>query len=451
MPTDLDELFTALGRQADAIPIAPAELARRRGRRRSRNQAAIAAAVAVCLVAGGIAGLLHRPGRHATPAVSPSARALTPVGAPIWLGGTLAADTSAVAGGRAFTEWQTADGTIHLLAADLTTGAGVWTAQRPGKPGELSSLWAVSQTVMLSSESTVSVYDAADGRVRWELPVAGNDRVLPHERGLIRLSGTGQTALYDWRSGKRQWSLDGLGDGPVAAIVTRTEGQRMMDVRTDDRLVQVSRAGQVRVVSVGTGTVTRSLTVPPPAERGMTIAYQGWLITQEAAGRAYRVRATDLGSGASAVVFTAPAGNELHSVDMFRERLFLLDGSPTGTRVVTVDPRQGRQLGEFPTADRVNGLAASDRRVLAGGQGITELYDENGRSLYRAPDADIHWLTPETLLRVTASGTVERIRVADGRVEPLGEIPLQLGECAFTTDRLACPVADGLRIWSLTG
>ncbi|WIM95455.1 PQQ-binding-like beta-propeller repeat protein [Actinoplanes oblitus] len=452
MPTDLDDLFAALGRQADAIAIAPAEQARRRGRRRGRNQAVVAAAVAVCLVAGAVGGLLHRSGHSTAPAVTPSSRTLSEIGRPVGLDGTLTTSTTVASNGRVFTLWQEPNGEFRVLAADLETGAEAWAVQHRGEPDELATLSPVAQAVVLSTDRTATAYDPADGHRLWELPLATSDVLTVHRRALVRWSrDTGELAALDWRSGEQRWSLPGLGDGPVWSLAVHSVDQMRADGGTDDRLVQVTGKGQVRVVNVDTGTVSRSLTVPAPDGSGMMRADNGWLITSETSGTGYRVRATDLRTGDSTVVFTGPPGNALTAVAMYLERLFVLDTGPTGTRVVAIDLRQSRRLWEVLDDHPMDGISAIGGHLLIGGQGITELYDQNGLLVYRTPDSYLHWLTTETLLRLTMSGTVERIRVADGRVEPLGQIPLQLGPCDSTPDRLACPVADGLRIWRLPG
>ncbi|BCJ42465.1 hypothetical protein GCM10010168_07930 [Actinoplanes ianthinogenes] len=451
MPTDLDDLFTALGCQADAIPIAPAEQARRRGQRRSRNQATIAA-VAVCLVLAGVGGLLHRSGHSTAPAVTPSTRTLSEIGRPIGLDGTLTTWTSMAHDGRVFTLWQGPGGGLHVLAADLATGAEAWTVQHRGEAGETPRLRVADEAVVLRTGQAATGYDPADGHRLWDLPVAKPDELLVHHRALVRWSkDTGGLAAFDWRSGAQRWSLPGLGGGPVWSIAVHSVDQMSEDGGTDDRLVQVTGKGQVRVVDIGTGTVARSLTVPAPADDGMMLAYNGWLITHETTGTTYQVRATDLRTGDSAVVYTGSPGHALNAVDMYLDRLFVLDRSRTGTRVVAIDLKDRRRLWEILTTRPMAGISARAGHVLTSGEGITELYDQNGRFVYRTPDTYVTWLTTDTLLRVTMAGTVERIRVADGHVEPLGQIPLQLGPCDSTPDRLACPVAEGLRIWSLPG
>jgi hypothetical protein len=450
MPADLDDLFTALGRQADAIPIAPAEQARRRGTHR-RNRAAIAGAVAVCLVAGGVVGLLHRSGRQATPTVAPSG-ALREVGAPITLGGTYATDWTTIAGGRVHILWHQPDGTFRILTADLKTGDPQWTAHRKDAPDTLAGLYTVTQAVALVSERLATVYDPADGHRLWEQPLTETERLVAHNHAAIRASGrTGQLAAYDWRTGKQRWTLAGLGEVQVTTVVVRSAGQMGPDGATDPRLVQVASDGRVRVVDVDTGEVSRAFTIPARAEDSLLIASGQYLITQDKAGTPYRMRATDLGTGESAVVFTGTAGNDRAEFDMLQDRLYVQDESPAGSRVIAIDPRTGRQLWAVRAAAPAAALSGFGTRVLTMGQTTTALYDENGRTVYRAPNSSLHWLTSETLLNVTPNGAVQRIRATDGHAEPLGEIGLQIGPCDQAPDRLACPTIDGLRIWSFGG
>src|ERR1700754_2702630 len=127
MPTDLDYLFSQLGRQADAIPLATAEQARTRGRQRTRRQTVISAAVAVVLVAVGMGAALSRPRPDAGKPAGPNpSHALTEVGSPFVFGGEPRRAVSSISGRRVFTTWQTGDGTVRLTAADVHTGKPVW-------------------------------------------------------------------------------------------------------------------------------------------------------------------------------------------------------------------------------------------------------------------------------------------------------------------------------------
>ncbi|MEV4707687.1 hypothetical protein [Actinoplanes sp. NPDC049316] len=43
------------------------------------------------------------------------------------------------------------------------------------------------------------------------------------------------------------------------------------------------------------------------------------------------------------------------------------------------------------------------------------------------------------------------VSATDGRVRPLGTVPVNPASCARTADRLACATTTGLRLWALPG
>ncbi|MEU4421013.1 PQQ-binding-like beta-propeller repeat protein [Actinoplanes sp. NPDC024001] len=452
MPTDLDELFQGLGRQADAIPIAPPEAARLRGRQRRRNRAVIAAAVAVCLVAAGVSGLLNRPGRQPDSTVAPSGPGLSAVGSPISLGNPVTVDYSVTAGGRVFTLWQAADGTVNLLAADLRTGAQAWKTQRPAKPDAFMHLYAMSQGIALLAEGRISVYDPADGRLRWEMPYSEADGLTVQTRAVVRWSAqTRRIEAFGWQDGKRLWSLETAGD----KLVTVRSGT---EIRQEDlagkRVVQVSATGKGQVVDLDSGTAGETFSIPAAAANGTITAFEEWLISEETwpDRSGYRLHATDLRTGDTRVIAERESGHTLGQADLCGpNRLCVLDKQDATTTVTAIDLATREQVWEVPGPDGAEGIEAHDGYLLTGGGGAGTLYDRNGQVVYRAPDSAVSWLTAESLLRVAGSGEVERIRVANGHTERVGTVPLQIGVCAAVPDRLACPTSEGLRIWSLSG
>src|ERR1700759_3875911 len=82
MPSDLDEMFAALSRDADEIPVAEAPVVRRRGTQRVRVQATAAVALAVGLVAVGVGGVAvaRRPAPKPTVDTPGVSSTLPPVG-----------------------------------------------------------------------------------------------------------------------------------------------------------------------------------------------------------------------------------------------------------------------------------------------------------------------------------------------------------------------------------
>ncbi|WP_328461524.1 PQQ-like beta-propeller repeat protein [Actinoplanes sp. NBC_00393] len=454
MPTDLDELFQGLSRQADAIPIAPPEAARQRGRQLRRSRL-VAAAVAVCLVAGGVSGLVNRPARQADPADTPSHRELPDVGSPIDLGKPVTVDYSMTAGGRVFSLWQATDGTINLLAADLHTGARAWIARRPAKPDTFPYMYVMSQGIALVTEGKLSVYDNADGRLRWELPVPEADRFLVQSRAVVRWSAeTERIEAFDWAGGKRLWSQATPGEKPRGLTTLRSGDEFRPEDLIGEQVLRISAAGQARVMDIDTGTAGLTLSLPGPAvDDRMVMAVKGWVISQETQPdrSGYRLHATDTRTGTTRMIADRAIGHTLSHAGMCgTDRFCVLDAQDAKTTLTAIDLTTGTQVWEVPAPDHASSIESHGGYVLTvGGSGA--LYDRNGQVVYRAPDSAVAWLTADSLLRVAGGGPVERIRVADGHVEPVGTIPLQIGACAAVPDRLACPTSDGLRIWSLTG
>ncbi|WP_433296991.1 PQQ-binding-like beta-propeller repeat protein [Actinoplanes sp. CA-030573] len=455
MPVDLDDLFTALAGQADAIPLGTADRARRRGRQRTRNRvAALSAAVAVCLVTAGVAGFLAGTRRDGHP-VSPPSHALPEVGAPIPLGGGLRDTWSAIAGGRVFTAWSDAQGRVGVVATDPATGAALWTDRTVERNAQLVDLRATSPAVLLiagTTRRTVTALRPADGRQLWRLTVGENDALVPHPRALVRWSATTrETEGYDWATGTRIWSGAPGGDSPIRTFGMRTAGDPTPDGYTGDAVVQLTTTGRAVVRDAGTGAVRHTTSAGSPRRDGLAAVIDGRLYTEEESGG---VRVTDLDSpgGGSAVIAT---GAGLVSFDVCgNERLCVLDQASDGrTTVAAIDRATGRTLWRVAGPPGPAGLSARGDHVLVSGGGTTVLYDAAGAEVVRTPDAEVGWLTPGTLVMypALAPGTVTTFRVGDRRLTRLGEVPTRNGRCVHTSDRLICPTATDLRVWTLTG
>jgi outer membrane protein assembly factor BamB len=475
MPVDLDDLFLALGRQADAVPLAPAAAAVQRGRRRTRMQAVVSAAAVVCLLTVGVA-LAVRPDRHDDRRRTPVAprHALTDVGAPIAFGGPLRDAETAIAAGRVYAAWQTVDGVIRVLGADLRTGTVAWPARSPGRTGELGALEAVPQALLITvapegltkAGRVLYVYDPADGRLRWQLPMDDADDLVVHERALVRMvAATGRTEALNWSTGAKRWSLPGTGDQPVRTMGMRVPADDPGAGFTDDRLVQVTKAGRIQVRDVDTGALHWTAAGTVTGTDGLTSyhAYDGWLYDDERAnGDAvpYRVRATDLRSdhGDSLIVREGRAGHSLGMVQPCgSQRVCVLDQDGDRHTVLTaidvLNHRQWQVAGP-DGGDAI--LALHGYTLVSGGDGANALYDSEGEQVFHSPDAAVAgWLDANILLvlppSVATPGPVGKVDIAGRRLTPLGERPPVSGPCAWTADRLACPTTTSLRIWSLSG
>ena len=475
MPIDLDDMFTTLGRHADTIPLAPAEQARRRGRQRTRTRAVIAAAAAVCLVTAGTGAVIARHDRQTAPPTSK--RGLPTVGAPVEFGDQARAATEAGADGRLYTAWQTLNGQISMNAVDLRTGAVAWPARQLGsRTDTLQAVNALPQALVVilghpegaESDSTMYVFDPADGRQRWTSALGAGDEYVPHESGLVLASAkTGRTEAFDWVSGARRWQLPAPADRPartVGTYVDRNEDFMLGRpfVFTDDRLVQVTRAGKVQVRDITTGELRRTVTAAPPDTDPRTyLAYDGWLYNDEhecCEANGYRIRATDLrtGQGGTKVVFTRGPGHQLDMLQMCGDlRVCVTDRDRAGRTTVSVlDLATGRQLWQATPAQEAGSVATVHGYTLVGGaSGDRVVYDRDGKRVFSTPASSVTWLDVNTLLLLPAlvAGPASKVTLPDGRVTVLGEVPPASDACAWTPARLACPTGTSLRIWSLTG
>jgi outer membrane protein assembly factor BamB len=475
MSLDLDEMFTAFGRHADAVPLVPAVQARRRGQQRTRTRAVVTAAVTVFLIAAGVGAAIVRHDRQPAPVTSK--RGLTAVGAPIEFGDQAGAATAVGTDGRLYTAWQTLNGQISLTAVDLDTGAVDWPAKQLGRRTDtLQTVNALPQALVVTLEhaegsasaSTMYIYNPVDGRPRWELALDAGDDYVPHESGLIRVSAkTGRTEAFDWVTGARRWQLPGRADRPVHTMGTYVDrNEDFMLGRpflfTDDRLVQVTRAGQVQVRDITTGELRRTVTATPPGTDPRTyLAYDGWLYNDEhecCEANGYRVRATDLRTdqGGSRVVLTQGTGHHLDMVQMCGDlRVCLTDQDRLDRMTVTVlDVTTGRQLWRATAPEQAGGVASMHGYTLVGAdKGDPVVYDRDGRQVYSTAAHWVNWLDRDTLLvlPILAAGPVSKVTLPDGKAELLGEVPPATGPCAWTPERLVCPTGTSLRIWSLTG
>ncbi|MFF5080911.1 PQQ-binding-like beta-propeller repeat protein [Actinoplanes sp. NPDC000266] len=445
MPADLDDLLARLGREADVIPLAGAEQARHRGRQRTHRQAAFSAALAVCLVAVGVGVVISRPHRDADRTVSPtpSSRALTEVGSPVNTGGPATSVVQAARDGKLYSAWVTPGGELYLNAADLHTGAVLWTVADQDI-GVVTDMRALQGAVMVRVDRAVVFFDPANGGTIQRFRVDDGDDLLPYEKVMVRRwASNGQVTASDIRTGQPAWS--------DAANPT----ERLLAY--GDRLVQVTKAGKLLVRDAAAGTLRRTITPARPPGTQFVLAGDRLLHDNVPCcdTAAYRVVATDLTTGQSSVV-TSGGPEKLVGMDACgTNRLCVLEGGPGDRGTVSAfDVPSHKRLWEVPAPDSASAISANGTNVLVGGPGTTTaLLSETGSPVFRTPDASVWWLDAETLVMMPAlaAGTVTTFRVGDRQPTRLGDIPRRIGPCVTSAGRLACPTEDSLRLWSLTG
>ncbi|WP_250027275.1 outer membrane protein assembly factor BamB family protein [Paractinoplanes maris] len=465
MPTDLDDIFGSLGRQADVIPLGTAEQARLRGRERNRHGALIAAAAAVCLVLAGL-GVLVRPQSRADHPVAPapSAGPLSIVGSPIEFGRSIQETTPAVADGKVYTAWQAGDGKVTVVGADLHTGATEWKVTGMGfaTPAVPYGVRAVKQGVMVAVDDQIYVYDPAHENANdWVLTVGDEDEVVPLEKALVRRWAiNGQVDAHDWRTGRKLWTLEPPVDPAVRVIGVRTASDDPAgDSYTDGRVVVVTKTGKVQVLDAGSGELLRTITPTSPAQASsMFVASDGWLYEGGPSccdTSAYRVSAIDLGTGQSSVVLTGKVGHELGGLDVCEPgRVCVLDVQDNAlSSISAVDVAQRKKIWTVIGPPGAGSLSSANGTMLIGGGQTTDLLNANGETLFRSNATHVDWLDRERLLvlPITGAGDVSVLDIATRKLTQLGTIPQRTNMCAHTADRLACPTATDLRIYSLTG
>jgi outer membrane protein assembly factor BamB len=473
VPADLDELFIALGREADTLPLAPASAARRRGERRRRNQV-VAAAVAVLLVIAG-AGAAGWWIDHERRPVLPAGpvRGLEPVGEPVPLTNTTAEAGHAtwIDGGRVYLST-----ILSAQAVDARSSKPLWSAgtfhfgsQHDGPFPYAGSLLMLDGT----PATTLYVHDAASGARRWTLPLGAEDPLLLADGLLIRMAkASGVTEAFDVSTGEKRWSAPAGKDRPIriagmqnSADGVRLDGQpepgswRLPGFEiSGDRLVQLTRSGRLLVRDAATGKLLHTVRVPEPSLGVKLFAIDGaaLMIDHE------QVRTTDLSSasGATRVLFDDQrrgSPRRIYPCGPFR---LCLDNMQETT---VIDSRDGRVWWAAATSELYIGpITARGNRTLASGTLETVLYDEGGRAIFRTDDGAAGrsdrgaagWIDEGNLLYI-GRGAINSVSTVDGKVTRLGDAPAFGGRCAWNAELLACPVRlDGsrmeLRIWRFT-
>jgi outer membrane protein assembly factor BamB len=484
MPADLDELFGALGRQADVLPLGGADDARLRGRERTRIRAVVSVATAVVLVAVGTGLVLRQPAHRAAPPAAVDGRPMPEVGSPIDLGGPPAYALPTIGGGQVYTAWiKATDNSLWLTAADLRTGARTWA----GPQAVVDPLRHLDQVVVVPSAVLVVTraggvsrpgaglfaFDPATGAPLWHLDSEDSDSLVFADRMLIRLSATTHVIEgLDWTTGKQRWTMPASGDRPVRALGMAVPADDKRIGRSgppadfsDGRFVVITEAGAAQVRDVATGALRRTVPVSPVSGAKM-VAYDGWLYSHDSADDSpgpQHIRATDLvGGGGTSVVQTLP-GDLVTLAACGPMRVCAVTqparGSEAGAQTTTissVDVRKRRLA--WKASSKYGGdliSSAGGRTLLSAVDGGYEFFDAAGRRQFDSA-LTAGWLDAATLMLVAPDGTgrLARWAAATGRMTPFSShVGDTNGNCASTSNRLVCVGIgqDGLRIWNIAG
>jgi outer membrane protein assembly factor BamB len=464
MPADLEEMFAALSRDADAVPLSEAPAARRRGEQRTRNHAVTAAALSVCLVAvglGAVSWAAHRGPDHrrtGPPAVEPFPGTLPKLGPAIPFGADAGAIAmTAIAGARAFAEWSDDEGSIRVLATDLGTGRELWRSGALGSVNDVSRIIALPQWLVVvagrgnEAARTVFVLDPVTGAIRWQAPFdLPDDSSLFYPDVLVTVSDGVITAV-SWSTGDTVWRSD-LGTGrpaQIAGLPTAADAARGMV--TDPRLVQINDDGTVIVRAAATGRRLPPDVPPRVNANGRQYASGGRLFTVSEA-EPYRIQRTDLTTGAQST-WTGPAGRTFAGLaPCGGDRVCVTDTVSGGSsQLALVDVGGRRQRWRNSGGSEV--LAARGDRVMDVVHAPMTVYDiDSGRPVVTG--GRLRWLDDRTMLSLPAggpaTGPVARVSTVDGRRQELGTITMPPQSlCSATTTRLVCTGPTALQVYDI--
>ncbi|GGN53746.1 hypothetical protein GCM10010112_02820 [Actinoplanes lobatus] len=481
MPTDLDDLFTALGRQADTLPLAGAEGARQRGRqRRARNRAVLAGVVVLAVLTG--IGMTVTRERHAEPilpATTPArVRGLSPVGEPQRLGEGRMWNNARISGNRVIGFSTVGDGGHETVAVDTSTGATLWRIS--SRDTYYRGVAATAGAVILLRESTdfsgeiddpqnrvLEFHDPATGTKRWELAHTDRDRLVLHDKVLVRLAGaTGVTEAYDLVSGRKLWSVPAGADRPLLmdGMVTEADAHEygsgndaLFDPSsvkafpyTDDRLVQVTAAGRVVIRDIRNGKVRSTVQAETAGIEEVT-AYEGTVYLTARTGQGLQVGTPER------ILHRRQAPWEWEDyAPCGRERLCVFEYQDQKARTVMIDATTGavlRTTGAVPG----NGIASlrTGRLLMSfGGEGGTALYDPDGQAMY-SDNGFGGFLDDGNALTLTQDAgdrqyTARAVSTIDYQKSKIGILPEVSGRCDWDETVLTCPAGRELRIWRFT-
>ncbi|BCY14517.1 PQQ-binding-like beta-propeller repeat protein [Actinoplanes sp. L3-i22] len=471
MSTELDDLFTALSRQADALPIGTASQARRRGeQRRARSRAVLATTAAVVLILTGV-GVVnakrHRGAEPILPATTPTrVRGMTPVGSPVQPPAGQTFTSARISGTRVIGYTGST-----VVALDATTGRTVWTL--PGLDATYRGVATSENAVLLlrqtgtSDEPTapvtrvLEIHDPATGAKRWELKHTSADQLVLHRDTLVRLVDGGRLEAYDLATGQTRWVSR---SDAVLVSGMRTEADAsedadggLLDPATgkvfpyrDDRVVTVTAPGRVVIRDIHTGKV-RSAVQGRPEPQGL-FAYEGMVYTEQSGteGRA-------IGTPSKIVYEPKPPWYLEAAFPCGHDRLCAYESSSeTDMRLTMVDATTGQVLRTTTAVPLTGSTGVRLGHVMtSSGTGSgTALYDESGQARYS--DRGIGGFVDDgnalTLTRDAGDGrfTARGVSNIDFRAVTLGTMPEIAGRCDWTADLLTCPTQQGLYTWRFT-
>ncbi|WP_433826936.1 PQQ-binding-like beta-propeller repeat protein [Actinoplanes sp. CA-015351] len=476
MNADLDEMFAALSRDGDAVPVSPAEGARRRGNRRSRNRS-VAAALAVLLVIAGVSAAAWQRDHHRQPVLPATPdqpdtliRGLNTLGDPLNLGADRIWRYPSSLEGRLFalSVPATASGSERrnrTVAIDERTGEILWST--PDELGNTDAPIPIPGSVLLPEETekpTMRILDPATGAERWKLRFEPKDTLILHPDVLVRAAVTdGTTEGLDMRTGARLW-VSPTSDRPTSTGGIRDRsGTPTLGTGfyrdSDGYMFQVLTSGNVLIRDVRTGDVVHRFENIQQRESELATVHDGTAIWP--AG--HQIWAAALGGGEPRALLELGADQRLE--DLFGcgpGRICVAQASltsPLQTRIDAVDIASAQTVWH---ATPSNGFISTSRggRTLISGAAGPVLLDANGEEIFAAKDG-VDWVDDGNLLLFERTPDGQEVALAavsavDGVRTPLrklpgdSEVPDFGYDCGWSAAVLACAKGADLHRYAFT-
>jgi outer membrane protein assembly factor BamB len=467
VPVDLDEMFTAMGRSADALPLPGSDAARQLGQRRNRNRnALVAAAAAVLLVIAGVGAVTRRHDRSPEPILpATTVRGLTPVGSPLQIYGP--ANRSmfsriAILGDRVYVSSGSLDGgEMKVIGVDGTTGAKLWDA------GELDSFEtngtiAVPGALILADGPDLRIRDPETGEARWTAKAAGNGDIVVGDGVLVRVGEDYLTQAFDLVTGAKLWSVPATGTARPRHTVGFGDQENTRNIHVSDgRLAQITLGGTVLIRDIRTGKVLRSVptTVRPKMLTEFSAAGDEVFITDSTGymDQPSRLLAVDVTTGGTRTLWSDNSGH-LRTHEMCGPHLLCLASSDELDALETVkaiDTTTGKALWTAaPPVGVARFLTRAGRVFVVSLDGTMTLYGNTGKVIATVENdfanADADWIDDRNLLIRTPGTdgfTLSVISADDGKRTTLTELSRSAGGCESTSELLACQDGVHLKLW----
>jgi outer membrane protein assembly factor BamB len=471
VPVDLDEMFTAMGRQADALPLGGSEAARRLGARRTRNRnSLVATAAAVLLVIAGVGAVVRRQDRSPEPILpAGTIRGLEPIGTPLQVYGPANQDMTgrmALIDDRVYVaSGSMRDDQIKVIGVDTATGAKTWDG------GAINSFEtnvpiAVPGAVLLADGSTLHVHDPSTGKRLWDALDPSNGDVVVGDGVLVQVTEGGLSEGFELTTGEKLWSVPASGanrprhTAGFSGDVPQPRNSRDIEI-SDGRITQITLGGKVLVRDIRTGEVLKSVstTVRPKMMTDFGTAGALVLIGDKSGytDKPSRLIAVDATTGTTRELWSVTAGSLRLAQPCGAQRLCVSFDDNERMRLLMIDITTGQPAWTVDLTEPIAVLSARNGKVATTGMnGSLTVYGADGQ-VVSAVEAKFsgnfaNWIDDQNLLVRTPNQdgteyTLTAVSAEDGRQTPLTTLSRAAGACEWSSDVLACLDGVQLKLW----